>query len=148
MPRGTPAAGGPRETRPHHGRGPLPTPNPSKTQQSASGRIPAVTQHRGRPHPRERPGGDRRRLLSQSNPSGQGSRRRCPPGHRILAPAGPTDPRKGKGEAPGRRDGRRRAPSTPKPPSKPPNMARGGGPSWSSRESDRRPEEQASEETR
>ncbi|KAB1257255.1 DnaJ-like protein subfamily A member 4 [Camelus dromedarius] len=147
MPRGAPAALGPREMRSHHGREPLPTPNPSKMQLSE-------TDPKGHPGhdkteeghtPREKPGGDRGAQPSQSNPSGQSSRRRCPPGHPILEPAGPTDPRKGKGTAPGRRDGCRKAPSASKPSSKPPNMARGGSQNWSSGESDARPEEQAAE---
>lgn len=97
--------------------------------------------------PRERPGGERGAQPSQSNPLGQGSRRRCPPDHPILEPARPTDPRKGKGTASRRRDGRRKAPSTPKPSSKHPNMARGGSQNWSSGESDGRPEEQTTEDT-
>lgn len=89
---------------------------------------------------RERAGGDRRPQPSQPNPSAQGSRRRGPAGHRIP------EPRKGKGAGSGRRDGRRRAPCTPKPAAKAPTMARGGSQNWSSGESDEQPEEQAPEE--
>lgn len=135
----------PQEMRLQHGRGPLPTPNPSKTQQSEAclRAHPGHNQTEGGHTPRERPGGDSRAQPSQPNPSGQGCRRRCPPGNLIFEPAGPTDPRKGKGTAPGWRGGRRKAPSTPNPSSKPPNMARGGSQNWSSGYSDCRPEEQA-----
>uniref|UniRef100_A0A8C6FTN3 DnaJ heat shock protein family (Hsp40) member A4 n=1 Tax=Moschus moschiferus TaxID=68415 RepID=A0A8C6FTN3_MOSMO len=149
MPQGMPAAAGPREMRPQHHRGPLPTPNPSKMQQYEAGlrAHPSRDQTEDGHTPRERPGGERGAQPSQSNPLGQGSRRRCPPCHPILEPARPTDPRKGKGTASGRRDGSRKAPSTPKPSSKHPNMARGGSQNWSSGESDGRPEEQTTEDT-
>nr|XP_020739523.1 dnaJ homolog subfamily A member 4 isoform X2 [Odocoileus virginianus texanus] len=149
MPRGVPTAAGPREMRPQHRRGPVPTPNPSKMQQYEAGlrAHPSHDQTEDGHTPRERPGGERGAQPSQSNPLGQGSRRRCPSGHPILEPARPTDPQKGKGTASGRRHGRRKAPSTPKPSSKHPNMARGGSQNWTSGESEGRPEEQTTEDT-
>ncbi|KAM5177596.1 dnaJ homolog subfamily A member 4 [Callospermophilus lateralis] len=150
MPQGEPAAAGPWQRGRYHGRGPLPAPAPRKMQQSEAvlRAHPSHDRTEGGHTPGEKSGGDRRAQLSQSNSSAQGFRSRGPPDHAILQSASPTDPRKSKGAASGRREGRRRAASTPKPLSKSPNMARGGSQNWSSGESDGGPpEEQAPEES-